>query len=310
MYYYFSASSPCVVKINGIYHGEIQKEVKFIKIEGTSPFVELCPLNEVGSGINFILNDEFLSSPPHPLSVTDMGGGYLIRYQKIDKSGVFNLINQQKYNNALITVFSERGKKVSIETAYSVYLEDIEFPFSSVKIAPFFDNSDYYVLAFIDKETLINVYSIKKETKKVLSFTASEFNFDDMTFITYYKDMAKHAVKERLFLDSDIKRETISLNRKKELSIYALNERVIPYAMLEELFVGGNIIDYLSGTILENKDKLKSFFGDYIGVMPPPFFRKEEEVGLIYKIKDNLYKVEYFTFTLTGKKINGIKKDA
>ena len=91
--------------------------------------------------------------------------------------------------------------------------------------------------------------------------------------------------------------------------MFDINEKLVPYAMLEELLVGGNVKPYLTGTVLENCDKLPSFFGDFIGVMPPPFFRNSQEVGLIYKNATNKYTVEYFTFEYTEKKLSGIKKE-
>jgi hypothetical protein len=205
-------------------------------------------------------------------------------------------------------VFNENGKKLSIETPLGVYAEKVDFAFDSAEIFPFFDNYNYYIILFKGEKTLVSVYNTDREIKKVLTFTCSEFNREDFTFITDYKDMAKHTVKEKLSFDNEIKRERVSLYYKKELTIYNLNEKLIPYAMLEELLLNGNVSPFLTGNILENKDKLKGFFGVYIGIMPPPFFRDENEVGLIYKIKENLYKVEYFTFTLTNKKISNIKK--
>ena len=310
MYYYFSSNCKCAIKINGKYIDKIHNEVKFIDRIEENAFIELCPLNTLGQSVSFILDKEFLTSPPLPLSVTDIGGGYLIKYNKVTLDTSFYLICQQKFSNALITVFNENGKKLSIETPYGVYAEKVDFSFDSAEILPFFDNYNYYVILFKGEQTFVCVYNLESEIKKVLSFTCSEFNSEDMTFYTFYKDIAKHILKEKLTFDGEIKKERVSLSCKKEVSIYNLNEELIPYAMLEELLLCGNVSPFLTGNILENKDKLKGFFNDYIGIMPPPFFRSENEVGLIYKIKENLYKVEYFTFTLLGKKINGIKKDA
>lgn len=308
MYYYFSSNCKCAIKINGKYLCEIYSDIKLISNATQNSFIELCPLNTLGQSINFILDKDFLTSPPIPLSVTDIGGGYLIKYNKVDLDASFYLVCQQKFSNALITVFNENGKKLSIETPFGVYAEKVDFTFDSAEIFPFFDNYNYFVILFKGEKTLVSVYNTEKEIKKVLSFTCCEFNKEDMTFITGYKDMAKHTLKEKLSFDNEIKRERVSLFYKKELTIYNLNEKVIPYAMLEELLLNGNVSPFLTGNILENKDKLNGFFGDYIGIMPPPFFRDENEVGLIYRIKENLFKVEYFTFTLTNKKISNVKK--
>ena len=60
----------------------------------------------------------------------------------------------------------------------------------------------------------------------------------------------------------------------------------------------------------EHADKLKGFLGDFIGVMPPPKFRNPDEIGLIYKISDDRFKVTYITAELNGEKITNIKKSS
>lgn len=308
MYYYFSSTHPAVIKLNGIFYGQIFNTVKYIDIGSPSCFVEICPVNSLQSPIGFFVDDKTLSSPPPFLSVTDMKGGYLVKYTPKAEKKDFNIISQAKFPNALVTLFTENGFKLSIETAYGVYTENFVFPFERAEILPFYNDSNYILTVLYGEKVFINVYAIKENTTNCISFSASEFNLEDYTATTFFPDMAKHVLTEKLTLDKEVKKEKISIKAQKKLSVYDMNEMLVPYAMLEELLVGGNVKPYLSDTVLENADKLPSFFGEYIGVMPPPFFREEKEVGLIYKQTENKYYVEYFTFTYQDKKISGIKK--
>ncbi len=307
MYYYFSAGYPAVIKLNGIYYGEISDPVKFINVQSPSCFVEICPLNSSLPQLNFFLDEELLENPPSPLSVTDMGGGYLIKYSPIIQDNKFSLISQNKFPNSLFTAFKENGYKLSIETNGGVYVENLDFEFSKALFAPFQGSYEYYLAIFYGKETIVNAYCIKGETERVLSFSTTEFDVDNMKAITSFKDMAKHVLTERLIFDGEIKKEKLSLSSKNTLTVYNIHQKLVPYAMLEALYIGDDIKDFLIGLVLENCDRLKDFFGNYIGVMPPPFFRDDKEVGLIYKVKEGKYQVRYFTFLYENKKICGIR---
>jgi hypothetical protein len=81
----------------------------------------------------------------------------------------------------------------------------------------------------------------------------------------------------------------------------------VPYAFTEELTVGLLGKEFLDDDIKENADKLHEFFGDFIGVMPPPTFRNSDEVGLIYNDGKNKYKVKYYLFDMKNGKICNIK---
>ena len=48
--------------------------------------------------------------------------------------------------------------------------------------------------------------------------------------------------------------------------------------------------------------------GDFIGVMPPPVFREENEVGFVYRTGERTYSAEYFVFEVSDKKITNLKK--
>lgn len=96
--------------------------------------------------------------------------------------------------------------------------------------------------------------------------------------------------------------------RKSEFfDIAKLPRQLIPYAFLEEMQVGGDFTEYLSPSLIENKDMLRDFFGNYIGVMPPPFFRKPEEVGVVYKKIERIYFTKYYIFEFENGKISNVK---
>ncbi len=307
MYYYFSASHPAVIKINGKLLGDIFNQTKYVEI-CDCPFIEVCPISCNAVNANFIIDGEFLSNPPDNILVTDMMGGYLIKILKPIKQNPFNVVFQTKLPNALVTAFTETGQKLSVETKNDFYAESVDFEFNGGSAI---QQNDYVIITLKGEKTLVSIYNCQSKIEKTISFVCDEFDAETLTATTYHKDMAKHIVKEKLIVDNGNPRKTtVSIENVKQLSPYSMPQDLVPYAMLEELLIGGNIKEYLTGGVLENSQKLSAFFGDFIGVMPPPFFRKDTEIGLIYKTAKNTYKVDYFTFEYRDKKIiNIIKTD-
>ena len=309
MYFYFSADFPIGIKLNGIYYGIINGNIKGINIcEPEKTLVELLPLNGTDNSISFLLDDVFLSSPKNAC-VTDLKGGYLINFYKNECSDAFNIIAQEKFPDAIITLFNDNGLKLSIETPNSFYADNFSFFSKNAKIERFnLDGFNMIAINFDDK--ILALYGIDGEIKKVFFDTIKEFSFDkNFCTIKSYKDIAKHGVKifwgyngEKLF----IKEKEITCSKK--FIRESIPSKIIPYAFLEEFLIGGDFSFYLTDNVRKNSDKLNGYLGDFIGIMPPPRFRNINEVGLIYKAGDNLYKVEYATFTLINDKIDNIIK--
>lgn len=310
MYYYFSSDYPAVIKINGIFYGKIEKVIKPLKIDkGTFVFIEICPLKAEGSSINFILDNEFLTSPPNGISITNLKGGYMIKfYQQFDKLP-FNILAQEKFSNGIVTVFTENSLKISIETPNDFYAETFNLNPDSATITHFNLNSSSFVaITFYKDVKLLYVYKIDGKITKV--FTRSVFEYTltpEFKTIENFKDIEKHTVNSVWnFVDGKMQR--VSFNVSKSERHNNLNEKLIPYAFMESLLVGDDINHYLCENVKETADKLCSYFGDFIGVFPPPTFRDINEVGLIYSKSENVYEIEYFTFELKENKIFNIKK--
>lgn len=311
MYYYFSSSYPAVLKLNGIYYGTIHNAIKSCKVDGDEHvFVEICPLNGKEKPTAIILDKEFLSSPPNHLSITDLDGGYLLKFESSYFCNEFKVFSQQKYNDAVVTVFSENGYKLSIETKDDFYAESLEIEIASAEIQRVERLKNLVVIFMHGDKNVVCVYDINSSIKKVFSqnVDSAEFN-ENLITVQSYSDVAKHRLtttwqyENRTFIAKEKK-----IERQNQIDREKLNPNVLPYAFLEELLVGGEYREYIADTLLENADKLGGFFGDFIGVMPPPIFRDIEDVGLIYNKEKNLYCVKYFRFELKENKIVNVSK--
>lgn len=311
MYYYFRAKFCAVLKIDGVYHGQIDQKLKKIEIKNCDSFIEICPLEVMQFPFSFILNEKFLFSPPNGVSVVDLKGGYLIEFNFLQDNSPFSILSQEKFSHAVITTFKENGLKVSIETPNDFFAETIPFYCKSTSITPFnLSNKRLVAIQFLGEDVLLNCYLLDGKIQKVFSRKVSECSFNNGFSTTEnLLDLAKHKLTCSWDFDNDklVKSKT-SISTNENFCINDLKEHLIGYAFLEELFCGGDISEYLADTIKENQSYLNEYFGEFLGVMPPPDFREFDEIGLIYKQSENKYKVEYFKFELKDKKIFNIIK--
>ena len=312
MYFYFFCSFPAVIKFQGIIFGTINNSVKFCNLDYPSPLVEICPLMDKAAPIAFFINDEFLNSPPNNVTVTDLKGGYFLKFSKSYKADGFKILAQEKYRDASITAFTDNGCKISLETEKDFFAETLDFSPLSVTFrrGEGVNSNLIFALFNCENKKILSVYGVN-ETALLFSKEIDEFDVTVTGFTTTerIRDIAKHTITCEYSLSGETVRE---VSRKvtggENFDREKVHERLIPYAFCEEFLCGGDFGFYLSDNIKENADKLGGFFGDFIGVTPPPLFKNYNEIGLIYKKAERNYFVEYFTFETENGKIININK--
>ena len=309
MQYYFISEFPAVIKVNGIYNGKIDCAIK--KFNGLSDaYVEVCPLNRTEQPINFMLDGDFLTNPPNGTIVTDLKGAYVISFNCQSSFAPFSIIAQQKFPFAVVTVFKENGLKLSIETPSDFFTQTFYMPECDAKIFAFVLGDKQFVgVHFLGKNNLLVCFLLDSNITKVFSKPTISFSIENgLKTFHEFLDIAKHKVTAEWDFEGSLKAKNTIIERDENYNVQSLENHLIPYAFLEEFMLGGNVDEFLSDDLKENARHLKGFFGEYIGVFPPPEFRSLNEVGLIYCQNENKYYAEYFTFDLIEKKIYGIKK--
>ena len=305
---YFCSDYPCAVKVNGTFFSKTYQDILPCKLDEDS-FIEVCSLSQGENNKNFFLGKDFFSSPPTFASVTDLKGGYLIKFNAKRGESEFRVIYQERLENSLVTAFNENGYKISLETRNSFFAENIDFAFSSVSAKEYFLNGKNILAVFFTGQiNVLKIYLLSNEIIKIFDRVVSEYSISG-TLITKeeYKDIKKHFVTCEWQLNGDnFSLKSKTAEPRKQIKKEKLPDLLIPYLFLEDFTAGEDFSEYLSDDINKNADKLGGFFGNFLGVFPPPLFRSQDEVGLIYKIKENLFETKYFTFHLDNKKISNI----
>ncbi len=309
MYFYFNSERPAVLKIDGELQGTANGE-KCFNFNG-APLVELCPLCTSETPSCFYLNDEFLSCPPDGFAVTDMRGGYYVLRTFRKTQTAFSVLAQKKFPDAIITVFTENGLTASIETPRGSFAETLFIDAESANVSRERINGTDVI--FITLKTaakkVLCAYSLNP-VRRVFTREVDGFEITSEALITKEKlnDIAKHEITvawKATDVFKEISREAVC---SPSFGADRVCDLILPYVFAEEFFAGGDFRRYLEDSVKENADKLGGFFGEFIGVCPPPFFRDYKEVGLIKKRGKNAYYIDYFIFETENGKISGLKK--
>lgn len=308
MYFYFGANFSAVMKINGELKGKLDNPLAF-EFNDT-PFIEVCSLGEE-KNINFILDENFLKNGSEKVVITDLKGGYFIYFKKDFSSKGLNVLTQQNFENAIITVYEENGLKVSIETKEDFFIENIFALVKEVKIEKIFFNKELLVVSFLGEESFVSVYSLFPKIENILTVDAFKYEMTDL-FITEKRvlDIKKHTVKTSWNFEGDhLKKVQEIATKNKDINLSLVNQKIIPYLFLEDFLVNDNVEEYLDDTLKEKRNLLKDYLGNFLGITPPPPFVERDKIGLIYKKSENNYFVNYISFELSNGKIINLKID-
>lgn len=309
MFYYLTSEFDSALKINSNYIGRLKDVNLLLPIKELPCLVEICPLTCGKQPINFILNQDLLNCPPKEITITNLDGGYLIKINDIITTTDFKIIAQKKFTNAVCTVFSENGYKLSIETPTDFFAQTLDFEVNNANITQF-NYGKTIAIEFNLAPKIISVFNIENKITPIMNMQVENLLIEDNSITTTvtYQDIAQHKVTTTWKISDN---KVIQTDKKVDCSptFSPTNciEQVLPYCFLEELLVGGDIKDYLTQNMLKNASKLTNYLGDFIGIIPPPTFKDQNLIGLVYKKADNLFEVKYLKTEMQNNKISNIK---
>ena len=127
---------------------------------------------------------------------------------------------------------------------------------------------------------------------------------DNLLTITELKnDLLRHRVTTKWDFSNGVTLKEANFRRDREL--YSLPSPLLPYAFFEELALGKDPADFLTHRLRPRAAELKEFFGNFRAVLPPPHFKPDDCVLLLYG--DH---AEYATLTYAGRLIDSVKLTA
>lgn len=307
----FSGEVPFAIKIDGNLNGAFNSDAVIIDDDLDGKLLELLPLNGLGLPYCFFPCRNYFSLPDKRVIKTDLKGGYSLRLLGTNDLTKKSLLSEKtKYYN--LSVYFDKGLKINIETPNGDFVDD-DLNYCPKTAKSFIFNQEghnFLAIVFDSEPCFLVVYHFAEKITKVFADGVWGYSYKDGFCVTKsFNDIAKHKTTYFYSFTKGAFKQTGSVTEKSAFfSVNSLPVKILPFAFFEGLLAGDDIEPYLDATLLADADKLKGYLGSYCGVMPPPSFRKKNEVGLIYKTGENLFEVNYATVEMSGRKIVNLRK--
>ena len=304
MLYYFCADKTSALKIDGEFLGIISPTPACFPKTKMDSFIEFCPLDGQNSPVCFVLNEQFLQTPPENLTVVTSLNAVIVYFRLPNLINHLGVINQRNFNRASVTVYTDNGYKLSLQTPNDFYCEQLDFKVDSCEFTPIF-NDNLLLITYNQSPVFYGVYKLEGSITKLLGGNAERITTNPFRVQQNFFDIANHQVTtEYEYFGGELKTKNKTVCVKDEFNVDQLPQEILPFAFAEELLVGGNVDKFLADNVIKNKDKLNGYLGNFIGTCPlPPF---ADGVGLIYKKNKNLYSIKRLSITFLDRKITNL----
>lgn len=306
---YFLSKQSCALKIDGEfigYAGNNLCETELLKSEKNNydekTFFEFIPLCDDFLPTRYLLkqsddkNSFFKNRDENSdtnMRIIDLYGDLLLYsdFSRREKSSATNVQTKTLDNGVRATVFTLNGPCVLLEANGQSNFFSAGSEFSSVD----FELSESgYLLAVAkgEKRQRLFLFSVFSKPELILVRDADEYYFNKSVFTAIKKNIGVCKIERRENFDLE-KPQNSYVSFVRDVPIFKLNEKLLPFAFLEEVFLGANFEDYLSRDLKENKNYIPEFIGDFEFFLPP--IKKN---GGIILIKKNKQKAEFLSLTI------------
>ncbi|MBQ7642685.1 MAG: hypothetical protein IJS67_02165 [Clostridia bacterium] len=285
MYYYLLCATPCAVKLNGEYIGKASENYSII--DADAGLMEIIPLCDGYHSVNFLIGKDCEES--QNMKIIDLSGGFLlIPVFKRTIFSDFKMIKREvvpfSYGEVAVTCYAENGVRLIAENKSDLEVESIPFyPDDATFFKCGGKGGEYLIVLLTGKRTMVTAYKIDKKIQMVFRQTCDAYSLKNniLTLTERKNDVLKHVVTTDWEFAAGVKAVRRTVVRKKPL--YALPERLVSYAFFEEIALGGDLSDFLTARLRPRAKEMKGFLGRYTAVLPPPHFKPDNLVMLLYE---------------------------
>ena len=288
---YFLSETPCALFVGEEYLGVTNAFPKYATLSlKDGLFIRFMPENALP--ICFFLTENIRFSPPDKVEVYLLKNAILL-YAKNFTFGDFTLtpIAQARYETTLVSVFKQGEVQLSIQSPNGFFVATLppSFEHCSIQKAEnfFLITSENQLLVFSEngERLLLEHCQSYRLEKSSLYLTAP---LDDC-----YMRIAE---KEYLFTETGCVLQKITLSEKT-------GSAPLGYAFFESVLKGVNYDEMLADELLEEKEKIARFLGDFVAVW---FTEDINCYALIRKKSERLYEADYFSVVIENDKITEI----
>ena len=303
MLYYFLCATPCALKLNGEYKGIANQNFTFLDFD--EGFLEFTPLDQTFYAVSVFLDGTNPKSTQN-CKIIDLYGGFLIIPEFSKKlCADFKLFQKNTFqlsSTISVSCYNHGGVKLFLSNETDFFIDGIPFVPEKVKFETCaYKGNEYIVAVCMAKKSLILGYKVNGKITQVFKNLCDGYGFENNTITTLENktDLLCHSISCKWAFEENVKLVNYTISTKR--SPFSLPEKLIPYAFFEEILIGGDATVFLSPKLKERANDLKEFLGDFIQVLPPPHFKGDDLITLLY-----YNKVEYAKIELDGGLISNI----
>ena len=285
---YFLSQRPCALFINGESLGKTDEFLRYIHLslkDGVSVLFQA----ENALPIHFFLTENIRFSPPEKVCVCLLKNA-LVLYAKefIDADFTLIPIAQQRFHNALVSVFKQGSVQLTTQTNDGFFTATLPPSFCSCSIET---TQDLLVLISPSQLAVFDYQCRLLLLEDIESYT---LNNNELTLICPPSNCYLQRAEKRYLCSGD----TCLLQESRLLEKQGTPPT--PYAFFESLLNGEIRDDLLSNELVDEKENLRRFLGDFVAIL---MTEDNYTCALIKRKAQRLYQADYFTVQTQEDKI-------
>lgn len=299
---YFLSSQPCALRINGLHFGITDKFERFAEIAlSDNLFIEFIPQN--AAPVSFFLNESIRFSPPNGCAVYLLRDGIaLYACEFPPKDFRLKIITQQRFEDNLVTVYSQGGLQISLETAQGFFISTLPPSFFVCQL------SYHAELFFVEGEKHLAVYTKSGKCvflEEIIDFSIRE---NELNATLPLSDSKKRIAKCSWSLSPEgCQPMGVTLLQATDNPAEKTDDfpaDLLAYAFFESLLIGAEIDEFLSDELSADKQALLAFIGDFVAVLPTEI---DNECAVIKKKDEKLYEAIYYRVEIKNGRICDVR---
>jgi len=291
---YFLSSLPCLLTLNGAYFGRTDTFPRHAEVCAKDEvFVEFHPENALPIG--FFITERLPFSPPDRCEVYLLPDAIAVYAKNFASSDLTLRVHAQKrIGDTLISVFSQGGGQVCVESAKGTFVQPLPHSFFPSDIRAI---GDCFLLVAGDQ-----LMAIDAEGKPILSerYDSFEVEGNSLRALLPLQDSKRRKARCAWEFSGGCRRTEFTLLQPPEEDRVGL----IAYAFFESILLGEGYEQFLGEDMQKNAEKLPAFLGNFRAVLPTD---DESVCHLVYQKAERLYEIKPFRVTLEQGKIVDIQ---
>lgn len=309
---YFSAEAPCALRLGGAAAGCCGRAAKFADVDEGGVQAEFLPADGDLFPLSFLIDGAFFDRPPACCDVYRSPCCAEVYARFAPREAGFAVLGQARAGEVLLTAFSCGAPSLAVQNGREMRTYPLPRADSYEAGEEKIGGERFARLTCTrGRERTLLLYG--QDLEEAFRGRADEATFGErLRVVRRYDDIAGHTC-ERTFRAAGgaLAEEGRTVRAREGFDPAALDERLLPFALFQEMLAGGDPAPYLAPPLAERAGMLREYLGDFCGVSVPRdifylTYGKINAAALTYRLSENSFEVKYFSAPCEGGKIANI----